>query len=98
MNNEKPIAVIGLGYVGLPIAIAFGETRPVIGFDTDQRRIADLSVGVDSTMEVSEQQIKNAHYLEFTSKSSAISKAKIFIVTVPTPIDDNNVPDPHNAS
>ncbi|MDO5769428.1 MAG: nucleotide sugar dehydrogenase [Psychrobacter sp.] len=91
--NSKKIAIIGLGYVGLPLACAFAKQYDVIGYDINQSRINDLSNNFDKTREVSVEQLKNISSLTFTSSSDDLKAANVFIVTVPTPIDDNNLPD-----
>ena len=87
------VAVIGLGYVGLPLAVEFGKVRPVLGFDIDAERIADLKSGKDSTLEVAPEALNQATGLEYSSDASRLSECGIFIVTVPTPIDSANRPD-----
>lgn len=87
------IAVIGLGYVGLPLAVEFGKTRPVIGFDIDPTRIAELQSGKDRTDEVTADDLTHARHLRFTSDPDDLTAATVFIVTVPTPIDAHNRPD-----
>jgi UDP-N-acetyl-D-galactosamine dehydrogenase len=89
----KKIAVIGLGYVGLPLAVEFGKTRPVIGFDINEGRIKALRNGRDSTLEVSTEELAGASKLVFTTSVSDLAEAAIYIVTVPTPIDDHKRPD-----
>lgn len=89
----KKIAVIGLGYVGLPLAVAFGEKRPVIGFDINAKRIAKLKQGQDFTREVSTEELAAASQLSFTDSLDDIADCTVFIVTVPTPIDDFKTPD-----
>jgi len=91
--TQKKIAIIGLGYVGLPLAVEFGKTRPVIGFDIHQARIEELEKGLDRTLETSEDELKLAEQLVFSSQVEVLKDAQIFIVTVPTPIDRNNKPD-----
>jgi UDP-N-acetyl-D-galactosamine dehydrogenase len=91
--TQKTIAIIGLGYVGLPLAVEFGKTRPVIGFDIHQKRIDELEKGFDRTSESSKEELALAKHLEFSSNVVDLKKAHIFIVTVPTPIDKNNKPD-----
>ncbi|MFC3637679.1 Vi polysaccharide biosynthesis UDP-N-acetylglucosamine C-6 dehydrogenase TviB [Camelimonas fluminis] len=93
MRIPAPLAVIGLGYVGLPLAVAFGKHRPVIGFDIDHGRIAELKTGRDHTLEVSPDELAEAVYLKFTSDLADISRATTYIVTVPTPIDAHKRPD-----
>jgi len=94
MKNNK-IAVIGLGYVGLPLAHAFSSKYKVIGFDIAQWRIDELMSGVDRTLELSEDQVKEAlaNGMEFTNKLENIADCNIYIVTVPTPIDKHKKPD-----
>jgi UDP-N-acetyl-D-galactosamine dehydrogenase len=89
------IAVIGLGYVGLPLAHAFAEKYPVIGFDIAQDRIAELVNGTDRTLELSDEQVKKAidDGMKFTSDINKLKGCNIYIVTVPTPIDKNKRPD-----
>ena len=88
----KNIAVIGLGYVGLPLAVEFGKMRPVVGFDINQGRVDNLIRGVDCTREVSTEELLEANHLTFTVDPSALIEASIYIVTVPTPIDEHNRP------
>jgi UDP-N-acetyl-D-galactosamine dehydrogenase len=90
---QKKIAIIGLGYVGLPLAVEFGKTREVIGFDIYKTRIEELRNGHDRTLETSDAELKAAHQLRFSSNIEDLKAAHIFIVTVPTPIDKNNKPD-----
>ena len=95
-NFEKQnftIAVIGLGYVGLPLAIEFSKKHNVIGFDISSSRVASLQKGMDKTNEVSTSVIKNSKNLVFTDDKKLLKKPTIFIVTVPTPIDKNKTPD-----
>jgi UDP-N-acetyl-D-galactosamine dehydrogenase len=92
-TNEKTIAVIGLGYVGLPLAVEFGKSRPVIGFDTNAGRVDALRVGHDATLEVSKDEFLKADQLTFTSNTVELAAASIYIVTVPTPIDAHKRPD-----
>jgi UDP-N-acetyl-D-galactosamine dehydrogenase len=87
------LAVIGLGYVGLPLALEFGKKRPVVGFDINQKRIAELKSGVDHTLEVAGEELKGASQLSFTHELADLSKCNCFIVTVPTPIDEHKNPD-----
>ena len=91
--QELRLAIIGLGYVGLPLAIEFGKKRDVIGFDVNIERINQLEKFYDSTLEVSEKDIQNANKLKFTHQVDQISNCNCFIVTVPTPIDKNKNPD-----
>lgn len=87
------IAVIGLGYVGLPLAVEFGKKRPVLGFDIHHQRINELRSGKDSTLEVAPDELKAAPHLVFSNNLSDLKHCDIFIVTVPTPIDKANRPD-----
>ncbi|SNC66995.1 UDP-N-acetyl-D-galactosamine dehydrogenase [Marinobacter sp. es.048] len=89
----KKIAVIGLGYVGLPLAASFGEKREIVGFDINSKRIAELKDGVDFTREVSREELAAASSLSFTDNLEGIRDCQIFIVTVPTPIDEFKTPD-----
>ena len=89
----KKICLIGLGYVGLPLAVEFGKKRQVIGFDVNQKRINELKKGVDLTLEISKQELNEASHLSFTTQSSDIEDCEIYIVTVPTPIDSDKKPD-----
>ena len=95
MKHEKneTIAIIGLGYVGLPLAVEFAKHFNVIGFDINKRRIEDLKKGEDSTGELSCSELNNINNLFLTHSESFLIEAKIFIVTVPTPIDGVNKPD-----
>jgi UDP-N-acetyl-D-galactosamine dehydrogenase len=92
INNIK-IAVIGLGYVGLPLAVEFGKQRPVVGFDINQLRVKELREGVDNTLEVSNEELKATANLKFTTELEEIANCNFYIITVPTPIDDSNAPD-----
>ncbi|MDG1900934.1 MAG: nucleotide sugar dehydrogenase [Bacteroidales bacterium] len=90
---KKQIAVIGLGYVGLPLAVEFGKKRPVIGFEINQARVDELRKGHDSTLETTDYDLKSAEMLEYTTNLKDICDAQIYIIAVPTPIDKNNRPD-----
>ena len=94
MNLEKvKIAVIGQGYVGLPLAIEFGKKYPTIGFDVNEGRIDELKKGFDHTNEASPEQLSSAKQLTFSANINDISTCNIYIVTVPTPIDEFKTPD-----
>ncbi len=95
MDLNKKIAIIGLGYVGLPLAVAFSEKYPVMGFDIARWRINELNKGYDRTLEVEEEELKEAisRGIKFTDKLEDIKEANVYIVTVPTPIDKNKNPD-----
>ena len=92
-SSELKLAVVGLGYVGLPLTIEFGKKREVIGYDIDKSRINDLSKSIDKTQECSKEEINDAKYASFTSNIEEIKNCNCFIITVPTPIDENNLPD-----
>lgn len=92
-KRERIISIIGLGYVGLPLAIEFGKHIRTIGFDINIERIRDLNAHIDKTLEVSVNDFADSHLLSFTSDASDISLANIYIVTVPTPVDQFNNPD-----
>lgn len=92
INNIK-IAVIGLGYVGLPLAVEFGKKVPVIGFDINSNRIAELISGIDHTLEVSNEELAQATHLRYSSNMAELKDCNFFIVTVPTPIDEYKQPD-----
>lgn len=92
LKNSK-IAVVGLGYVGLPLAVEFGKQREVLGFDINQNRIAELQSGVDSTLEVEAADLAAATHLSYSSDPSVLAQASVYILTVPTPIDAYKNPD-----
>jgi UDP-N-acetyl-D-glucosamine/UDP-N-acetyl-D-galactosamine dehydrogenase len=91
--NNKKICLIGLGYVGLPLAVEFGKRRSVTGFDIKTSRVNELKNGTDSTLEVTDQELKDAVHLSYTSKLDDVKDCEIFIITVPTPIDKHKRPD-----
>ena len=93
MVKNKKIAIIGLGYVGLPLAVEFGKARPTLGFDISKHRIHELALGRDSTLEVAKEEIITATHLSFSCDAEDLTSCSIFIVTVPTPIDGVNRPD-----
>ncbi len=90
---DKRIAIIGLGYVGLPLAVAFGKKFTTVGFDINQQRISELKGGQDHTLEVSPEELASVTQLEFSSDPASLSSCDYIIVTVPTPIDKNRQPD-----
>ncbi|MBW3226030.1 Vi polysaccharide biosynthesis UDP-N-acetylglucosamine C-6 dehydrogenase TviB [Marinobacter adhaerens] len=92
-TDNLTLAVIGLGYVGLPLAVEFGKKRPVIGFDINQKRVYQLQNGQDHTLEVSSGELKQATQLSYTSSTEDLKAANVYIVTVPTPIDEHKRPD-----
>ena len=98
------LAIIGLGYVGLPLAVEFANcsickktknplNNKIIGFDLNEERINDLNHGVDKTKEIEQELLKNLKNILFTNNAENLSSADVFIVTVPTPIDENKEPD-----
>ncbi|WP_180074666.1 Vi polysaccharide biosynthesis UDP-N-acetylglucosamine C-6 dehydrogenase TviB [Acinetobacter sp. YH12116] len=91
--SDLKIAVIGLGYVGLPLAVEFGKKVPVIGFDIHQKRIEELKSGQDHTLEVSPEELQQATQLTYSATLEDLNSCNFFIVTVPTPIDRVNRPD-----
>lgn len=102
MTSKNKIAIIGLGYVGLPLAVAFSEKYSVIGFDINTRRVKSLKEGIDDTLEITKEHLEkvllnddnsNCTGLFVTTEENVISKCNIFIITVPTPTDKNNRPD-----
>lgn len=90
--KQKNIAIIGLGYVGLPLAVEFGKKFKVLGFDINKTRIDELNNGIDRTRESSYEELKSAIHLNFTSDEECLRSCNIFIVTVPTPIDKFKAP------
>jgi UDP-N-acetyl-D-galactosamine dehydrogenase len=92
MNNLK-IGIVGLGYVGLPLAIEFAKTRPVIGYDCNENRIDELCRGIDTTLEMDECDFKYAEKLEFSNDINSLSKCNCYIITVPTPVTEAKQPD-----
>lgn len=87
------IGIVGLGYVGLPLAVEFGKQFPTVGYDINQPRVDELKSGKDSTLEVTEEQLKEPGQLSFTADLKDIAGCNVFIVTVPTPVDKNKNPD-----
>jgi len=90
---NKKIALIGLGYVGLPLAVEFGKHRSIVGFDINKARINELKNGTDSTLEATARELKDAIYLSYTTNLDDVKDCEIFIITVPTPIDKHKKPD-----
>ncbi len=91
--NDLTIGIIGLGYVGLPLAVEFGRRYRTIGYDINNHRIRELKAGIDHTLEVSTEELKAASLLEFSSGYTAMENCDVYIVTVPTPVDENKKPD-----
>ena len=90
--NKIRIGVIGLGYVGLPLAVEFGRKYPIVGFDVKASRVAELEAGTDSTLEVSDEELASADQLSFTTNAEDLADCNFYIVTVPTPISEGNRP------
>src|SRR5574343_44272 len=93
MHNQPCIAIIGLGYLGLPLAVEFGKIYPTIGFDINPKRIEELTNGFDRTLEVDTENLRASNLLSYSSSIEKLKEATVFIVTVPTPIDKNKRPD-----
>lgn len=91
--SDLKVAIIGLGYVGLPLAVEFGKKVPVVGFDIHQKRIDELRNGQDHTLEVSPEELKQSTHLSYTTSLDDLNSCNFFIVTVPTPIDQYKQPD-----
>src|ERR1044072_779042 len=92
IKKEASVAVIGLGYVGLPIALAFAKKIRVIGFDINEERVAMMKKGIDPSNELPKKEFAHSD-ITFTNKLEDLKKASFFIVAVPTPIDEHNLPD-----
>lgn len=92
-KDDVKIAIIGLGYVGLPLAAEFGKIRQVVGFDVNQKRILELKEGIDVNLETTEEELRDARHLTFTSSIDEIRECNFYIITVPTPINDYKQPD-----
>lgn len=91
--DDTKIAIIGLGYVGLPLAVEFAKKLPVLGFDINQIRVDELRSGKDATLEISEEELSEAEYLSYSSEVDDLKESNVYIVTVPTPIDKHKKPD-----
>lgn len=91
--DDIRLAIVGLGYVGLPLAVEFGKKRSVIGFDINESRITALRQGHDATLEVDDEELASAPHLQFSSSPDELRDCNVFIVTVPTPIDEHKRPD-----
>ena len=87
------IGIVGLGYVGLPLAVEFGKQFPTIGLDINAARIRELQVGRDSTLEVASEELRQAHHLRYTDRAADLATCNVYIVTVPTPVDGYKRPD-----
>lgn len=91
--HSRKVAVIGLGYVGLPLAVEFGKNRPVLGFDINEERVAQLRSGVDVTKETDAGELAQANQLNFSTNLEDLRECGVFIITVPTPVDAHHKPD-----
>lgn len=91
--GDIKLAIVGLGYVGLPLAVEFGKKRTVLGFDINKKRIGELQGGVDHTLEVSSEELAEAKQLSYSADPAELAKCNVYIVTVPTPIDNYKQPD-----
>src|SRR5690606_26794817 len=92
-SQDTRIAVVGLGYVGLPLAVEFGKQYDTVGFDINAARVAELGAGHDGTLEVEPELLAEAKRLTFTSEVDGIADCNVYVVTVPTPIDSARRPD-----
>ena len=92
LKKDATVAVIGLGYVGLPIALAFAKKVKVIGFDINEKRVNMMKKGIDPSQELTKKDFANSD-ITFTHKLEDLKKANFFIIAVPTPIDEHNLPD-----
>lgn len=91
--SDVKIAIIGLGYVGLPLAVEFGKKYPTVGFDINSQRVSDLKAGHDFTLEVSSEELADSAFISYASDIDALKASNVYIVTVPTPIDEHKQPD-----
>ncbi|UGA54981.1 Vi polysaccharide biosynthesis UDP-N-acetylglucosamine C-6 dehydrogenase TviB [Vibrio sp. VB16] len=91
--NKLNIGIVGLGYVGLPLAVEFGKQYPTVGFDLNKHRVDELKSGRDATLECSPEELQEAIHLSYTEKLEDISECNFYVVTVPTPITEENTPD-----
>ena len=92
-NKDFKLAIIGMGYVGLPLTLEFAKKKKVIGFDTNKKRIEELNLGIDKNLEFNRDDLKSSQQLNFTSKVEDLKSSNCFIITVPTPIDKFKKPD-----
>ena len=91
--DDLRLAIVGLGYVGLPLAVEFGRMRSVVGFDINHKRVDELKAGNDHTLETTNEELAAAKQLSFTTQLDDLTACNCYIVTVPTPIDEHNRPD-----
>ncbi len=92
LKNVK-LGIIGLGYVGLPLAVEFGKKYPTMGFDINTKRVRELKQGHDFTLEVSGEELADSEFISYSSDVDDLKDCNVYIVTVPTPIDKNKQPD-----
>jgi len=92
LENVK-LGIIGLGYVGLPLAVEFGKKYPTLGFDINTKRVDELKQGHDFTLEVSTEELADSEYISYSTKVDDLKTCNVYIVTVPTPIDQHKQPD-----
>ena len=93
ITTSPRLAIVGLGYVGLPLVVEFGKQLPTIGFDIHQHRVEQLQQGIDSTLETTAEELASSKHLQITCDRNAIADCNVFIITVPTPVDNNKQPD-----
>lgn len=93
LSKDSRIAILGLGYVGLPLAHAFGKIYPTVGFDINSQRIAEINKGVDSNNELTDEQFKETQNVEFSDDENCLAGCDFYIITAPTPVDEQNLPD-----
>ena len=93
VSKNTSIAIIGLGYVGLPLAVEFGKQYPTLGFDINERRVRELQEGIDVTLETSREELQAASRLSYSTDIEELRRATVYIVTVPTPVDEHKNPD-----
>ena len=92
-KKKIKIAIIGLGYVGLPLALAFAKKKYIVAFDINKKRVKELNLGKDINLEFSKKELKPSKKLNFTSRVEDLKSSNCFIITVPTPVDKNKKPD-----
>ena len=94
LNKKLQIGIIGLGYVGLPLAVEFGKILSTVGFDVNTARIEELKAGNDHTLETAREDMLAANHLIYTSSLEKLKSCNVFIISVPTPVDKNKRPPP----
>jgi len=93
LTTETPIAILGLGHVGLPLAHAFGKLYPTVGFDINSQRIKEIKQGLDSNNELTDEQFNEKLTIEYSDDENSLADCDIYIITAPTPVDEQNQPD-----